>query len=228
MTAKVVAPLIFVAGSIAVMVVVPTATEVTKPFVPAALLIVAVAVLEELHVADAVRFCVVPSVYVPVAVNCIVLPRAIEGLTGVISIETNWAAVTVKVVLPAIAPDVAVIVVEPTASDVARPLLLIVATPVFDELQTTCPVKSCVVASVNVPVAINCFVVPLAIDGLVGVTEIEVNVAAVTVNELLPVILPDTAEIVVAPVLTAAARPEPFMVATPVSDELHVTCPVKS
>src|ERR1700693_5028212 len=34
-----------------------------------------VAGADEIHVADCVRFCVVPSVYVPVAVNCSVWPR---------------------------------------------------------------------------------------------------------------------------------------------------------
>ncbi len=43
---------------VAVIVVVPAATEVASPFEPAALLIVAAAVLDELQVTAAVRFCV--------------------------------------------------------------------------------------------------------------------------------------------------------------------------
>jgi hypothetical protein len=39
----------------------PAATDVARPLEPAALLIVATAVLEELQVAVVVRFCVVPS-----------------------------------------------------------------------------------------------------------------------------------------------------------------------
>ena len=46
---------------IAVTVVEPAATDVAKPFDPAALLIVAIPVLDEFQVADAVRFCVVLS-----------------------------------------------------------------------------------------------------------------------------------------------------------------------
>jgi hypothetical protein len=56
------------------------------------------------------------------------------------------ALVTVSVVVPETAPRVAVIVVEPTAPDVASPLepaaLLIVATGKFEELHVTNNVRS--------------------------------------------------------------------------------------
>jgi hypothetical protein len=42
-----------------------------------------------------------------VAVNCCVLPLAIEGVAGVTAIDTNVAAVTVSVVLPETVPEVA-------------------------------------------------------------------------------------------------------------------------
>src|SRR5205823_2612192 len=61
------------------------------------------------------------------------------------------AAVTVSVVLPETPPKVAVIVVVPAATDVAKPCdppaLLIVDTAVLDELQVTWVVRSCVVKS---------------------------------------------------------------------------------
>jgi hypothetical protein len=85
------------------MVVVPRPTAVASP----AVLIVATVAAEELHVAVLVRFCVLASVYVPVAVNCCVLPLVIEGLAGVTAIDTSVAAVTVSVVLPETAPEVA-------------------------------------------------------------------------------------------------------------------------
>ena len=50
----------------------------------------------------------------------------------------------------------AVMVVVPAATVVARPALLIVATEVLDELQATVVVISWVVPSKNVPVAVNC------------------------------------------------------------------------
>jgi hypothetical protein len=42
-------------------------------------------------------------------------------------------------------------------------------------------------------VAVNCCVLPLAIDGLAGVTAIDTSVAAVTVNIVLPETLPEVA-----------------------------------
>ena len=56
--------------------------------------------------------------------------------------------VTVRTVVPEMLPDIAVIVVKPAATDVARPLepaaLLMVATPAADEIQVTDVVRSCV------------------------------------------------------------------------------------
>ena len=70
------------------------------------------------------------------------------GLTGVIARDTSVAAVTVNEVDADTLPDIAVIVVEPADTDVARPLeppaLLIVATPALDEFQVTAVVRFCV------------------------------------------------------------------------------------
>jgi hypothetical protein len=85
------------------MVVDPVPTALASP----AVLIVATAAAEELHVAVLVRFCVLPSEYVPVAVNCCVLPLVIDAFAGVTAIDTSVAAVTVSVVLPETAPEVA-------------------------------------------------------------------------------------------------------------------------
>ena len=94
------------------------------------------------------RFCVEPSVKVPVAVNCCVRPLAIVGFAGVTAIDVTTAAVTVSVVVPLTLPEVAVIVVDPAASVVARPVVEIVATAMFDEVQVTEPVRFCVEPSV--------------------------------------------------------------------------------
>jgi hypothetical protein len=83
-------------------------------------------------------------------------------LVGVIAIDTSVAGVTVNVVNPDTLPDVAVIVVDPAAAEVASPLvlepatLLMVATPAADEFHVIAAVRSCVVLSENVPVAVNC------------------------------------------------------------------------
>ena len=140
----------------ALMVAVPIPAPVANPV----LLIVAVDVLSEAHIAVEVKSCVVPSVKVPVAVNCCVVPSAMEGFAGVTAIETTTAAVTVKVVLALTEPEVAVIFAKPVPTVVANPCepdaLLIVATAVVPELHSTVLVMSCVLLSVNVPVAVNC------------------------------------------------------------------------
>ena len=59
------------------------------------------------------------------------------GLAGVTDMEDKVAAVTVRVVVPDLPLKVAVMVAEPVALDVARPLLLIVATDAGNELQAT-------------------------------------------------------------------------------------------
>jgi len=172
-----------------------------------------------------------------VAVNCRVVPFVRVGVAGVTVIETRVTAFTVSVVFPETLPSVAVIMVVPAATDVARPFdplaLLIVATPGLDELQVTWVVKSCVVLSLKVPVAVNCWVSPSGRLGLAGVTAIEVRVAAVTVSVVFPETPPKVAVIVMGPpAATDVANPcDPaalLIVATAVLDELQVTWVVRS
>src|SRR5688572_12486877 len=220
----------------AVIVVVPTAAPVARPSEPPAFEIVATPSSEDSQVTDAVRSCVEASVYVPVAVNCRSAPSGTLGSTGVTAIETRVAAVTVRVAVPEIPPDVAPIVVRPTALVLARPseptAFEMVATPSSEDDHVTESVRSCVEASVYVPVAVNCRVVPFALLGLAGVTEIETSVAAVTVSVVESEIAPDVAVIVVVPSELELARPsEPTafeIVATPSSADDHVTESVTS
>jgi len=140
---------------------------------------------------------------------------------------------TVSVVDPFTLPRVALIVVEPEPTLVASPfepaVLLIVATPVADELQVTVVVMFCVLLSEYVPVAVNCSVCPCVIVGLAGVTAIEVKVGGgrLTVSLVDPETPLSDAWMVVEPPPTLVAKPlEPavlLMVATVVADELHVT-----
>src|ERR1700687_3753793 len=77
--------------AVALIVAVPTARATAAPVA----LTLAIAGPDEVHVAVFVRFCVLPSLYVPVAVNCCVSPAAIEALAGVTAIHasTGWGAV---------------------------------------------------------------------------------------------------------------------------------------
>jgi len=170
---------------------------------------------------------VVPSLNVPVAVNCCVAPFAIDGFAGVTAIDCSVAAVTVSTVEPLIDDDVAVIVEVPTPAAVARPDALIVAMDVVPEFHVTVLVRFCVVPSLNVPVAVNCCVVPLVIDGFAGVTAIDCNVAAVTVSTVEPLIDDDVAVIVEVPTPAPVASPVVLIVAMLVAPEDQVTLDVR-
>jgi hypothetical protein len=165
-TVSVVVPLI--APSVAVMVVDPAATAVARP----AALMVAVAVEELAQVTEAVRFCVDPSLYNPVALNCCVAPAAMDGEAGVIEIEerVGAAGVTVSMAVPLTPLMVAVSVVDPAPAAVARPAALTVATLVEELLQFAVEVTSPVEPSDHVPVALNCCVAPGAIVAVEGET----------------------------------------------------------
>ena len=84
----------------------------------------------------------------PVAVNCCVPPATIVGFAGVTVIEVSvGGAWTVKVVLPVTPDSAAEIVAVPADTAVAKPLALIVATAVADELQDGWLVTFCVLPS---------------------------------------------------------------------------------
>jgi hypothetical protein len=74
---------------------------------------------------------------VPEAVNCGVNPTGILGLAVVTDMEARVAEVTVRVLLPDVVPEVAVMIAVPAATAVARPLRSTVATDGSDELQMT-------------------------------------------------------------------------------------------
>src|SRR6266478_2112692 len=133
---------------------------------------VAVAALEELHSTDVVMSCVLLSLKVPVAVNCFVVPTAILEFAGITAIETSVAALTVREALPVTPPELAVIVVLPVPTAVAKPEELTEATLAADEDHVT-EVNNCVLPSSKVPTALNCCVVPTAIEGVAGLTAIE-------------------------------------------------------
>jgi hypothetical protein len=102
-------------------------------------------------------------------------------------------------------------VVEPTATDDDRPrlssALLMVATADTDDDQVTCLVRSCVLLSENVPVAVNCWSLPKAIDGLAGETCMDVKLAPLTVSVVEPCIAPFWATMLVVPGATPVANP---------------------
>ncbi len=155
------------------------------------------------------------------------------GMAGVMSMACRAAGVTVRVVAPVIPDNVALMVVEPVAADVARPSPdPMNAMAGSDELHATCSVRSWTVLSVKIPVAVNCLFVPSAMLGLVGVTWIDTSVAVVTMRVVPPETVPDVALIVVEPAATDAAKPlEPASLpteATEGAEEVQVANEVRS
>jgi hypothetical protein len=108
---------------------------------------VATAFAEELQLTELVRVCILPSLYVPVAANCCVVPFAIVALVGVIDMEINNGEVTETLVEPETVPDVAVMFELPNSSPITNPLALTGATAGTEDAQTADAVRSCVLPS---------------------------------------------------------------------------------
>jgi len=83
----------------------------------------------------------------PVAMNCVSVPAAALGLVGDTWSKLSVAEVTVSVVLTDFIPNVAVIVVEPATTEVAKPFALTAATDAVSESQATEAVRSWLVPS---------------------------------------------------------------------------------
>jgi hypothetical protein len=224
-TVTVVLPMIL--PEVAVMVTVPAAMLATRP----GLFSLATNISDVCQITCEVISRLVPSEYVPVAVNCWLRPTGMLGLTGATAMEDKVAELTVRTVLPETVPEVAVTVVAPAVRAVARPMLLTVATDVFEEFQVTCVVISRLVPSEYKPVAVNCWVTPagiLGILGVTGITSIEIKVPEFTVRIVLAETVPKVAVMVAVPPETAVARPLLLTVATDGFDEFQVACMVIS
>jgi hypothetical protein len=128
---------------LALMLVEPVASVVAKPV----LSIVATVVSLEAQV-SAPRIAAVPSVSVPLAVNCCELPTVTLADEGVMESVANTGAVTVKVALLEVTPFAeAVMLLLPCASEEAMPLAFSMATVVSLDAQLAEPEMSPVVPS---------------------------------------------------------------------------------
>jgi hypothetical protein len=107
--------------SLAVMFALPTPALLATAGVGPPVLIVLTPGVSELHSTVPVMFCVLPSVYVPVAVKACVVPSGITGTAGVTAIDTSTAGFTATVVEPLIVPNAAVTVVLPNPTLLATP-----------------------------------------------------------------------------------------------------------
>ena len=138
------------------MVTVPTAAVFASPL----LLMTTSLMLEEVHVTWLVRLKFVTLLKFPVAVNCCELPTAMLAPDGVTTMVWRAAVLTVKVAAGLTTPPKAAVIVDvPGDTPRARPALpmelLMVANAGWDEVQVTEFVRSCVLPSAKVAIAVN-------------------------------------------------------------------------
>ena len=200
---------------LAVIVVLPGETAVTRPFVDT----LAIAVFELVHV----TVLSVALDGVTVAVSCCVLPISSVAAIGVTAMPVGRICLTVTVHVVLIPLTVlAVIVVLPGAIAVTTPLVDTVAMAVFELVHVT--VLS--VALDGVTVAVSCCVLPTSSVAVVGVTVMPVGRTetgfTVTVhNAANPLTV--LAVIVALPGETAVTRPLADTFAIAVFELVHVT-----
>ena len=90
----------------------PVPNVVASP-APGPFAIVATLATDELQCELRVTSCEVPSLKVPVALNCCVLPTATDGFAGETAMDCRVAVPTVRVVVPVMPEAVAEIVTDP-------------------------------------------------------------------------------------------------------------------
>ena len=144
---------------VAVIIVVPAEMPVASPFVGDVSLIVATAGFDEFQVTVPVIVCTLLSLNVPVAINCCLVDDAIVGLVGAIVIETSFGAM-VKLTEPLTALMLALTETLPLACAVSVPFAATVASPAGDVAQVTDTVRSLVLLSLYLPVAVSCSLSP--------------------------------------------------------------------
>ena len=104
----------------------------------------------------------------PRALNRWVAPAGTFGLAGVIDIEDRAAVLVVMVEVPEIFATVPVMVEVPAPTIVAKPLLLIVATVAFDEVQRTCEETSRLIPSENRAMPLYCWEDPTGMTSCIA------------------------------------------------------------
>jgi hypothetical protein len=140
---------------------------------------------DELQVTRPVAFSMVPLVSVAVAVNCTVVPRAMEVLAEERANAVIAGAFTVRVTLPLTPESVPVIFAVPCARVVTAPAAETVATLPSDEDQVTLAVRFWLVLLLYWPVAVSWSGRPAATEDVVRVIWIEVRVGWVVTVEFL-------------------------------------------
>lgn len=151
----------------------PAAVQFANPATLGALATVATLADEELQCAFKVTSCVLPSLKVPVAANCCVVPADTVGDVGVTAMEDRVPVPTVIVVVPLTPEALAVMVTVPPFLAWAIPDERTETILGFDDFQETPLRFVAVLPSLKVPVAVNFSNVPTLIRGFAGVMAID-------------------------------------------------------
>src|SRR5712671_2008447 len=115
------------------------------------------------------------------------------SLAGLTAMLTRANVVTVRVADPVMVPEVALMAAVPSVRVLADPVAFTVATVCVSDDHVTMPVTSCVLPSLNVPVAVNCCVLLDASERFAGLTAIATKTAGFTVSAVDPAIAPELA-----------------------------------
>jgi len=152
------------------------------------------------------------------------VPLAIEELFALMVIDCSVAAVTASAKLFDVTPFwVAVMLLEPIAAPVARPVALTFTAAGLEEAQVAVLVRFCVLPSLNVPAAVNWTLVPFAIEELLALIVIDCSVAAVTASARLFEVIPFwVAVMLLEPIAAPVARPVALMLTVVGLEEAHV------
>lgn len=204
------------------MVAVPGDFPVTTPV----RLTVATAALDVAQVVVLVTTCVEPSLKVAVATSGVVSPVATLGFAGVMATDTGTAGPTVTKTLEFTAPIAAVMVAEPTAFEVTRPVPLTVAALAFEVVQVAVLETFCVLPSVKAAMAVSCCVCPAARTGASGEMLMDTGAAAVTVTGTADVTEPRVALTLAEPCACVVMSPRLLTVAAAEFDVVQVAVAV--
>lgn len=152
---------------------------------------------------------------------CLVEPAASSVRPGVIAIDCNVAPVIVRTVSYETFWYTALMVAVPTATAVAIPSGVMVATDGVDDIQVTAVVSSWLEPSEKSPVAVSCCLVPAARLVLFAAMETDWSAADVTVRAVDPVTVPRVADTREVPTATPVTFPGAATVATEASADFH-------
>ena len=135
------------------------------------------------------------------------VPSARDGFAGVTVMATSTGAPTVSDAEPLRPAYAAVTEDVPVVNPIASPELVTLITVGAELVHVAEAVKSCVVSSLNVPVATNCWLVPSGIVAVAGVIAIETTTAPVTLRVVELEMELEVAEMVTVPGPELVARP---------------------